>query len=40
MVNDAVAQLSPEVARQVQLTGRRDEELRTAVFSAKITARK
>lgn len=40
MVEEAVAQLSPGVAEQIQLVPGREDELRTAVFSAKITARK
>jgi SAM-dependent methyltransferase len=40
MVEEAVAQLSTEAAEQVRLSPRREDELKTAVFSAKITARK
>ncbi len=40
MVDEAVAQLSPEVAGQIRLAEERGAQPRTAVFSAKVTARK
>jgi len=40
MIDEAVAELSPEVVGQIRLAEERGIEPRTAVFSAKVTARK